>query len=152
MSFDKPIDGDKWFTEVREQYVAEQRAQFEEHYGVEAVDSVVHMVALFGDLIYIDRDGNVPLLHAGLHRMAELVNQMLPALETGSRTTRGFDHRDLQGCMDPIPNSVQDTFVAVVGTALLNSKGGPFDSTMHIDSTIDKLAETFRIEGRELRG
>jgi ankyrin repeat protein len=151
VSFDKPIDGDKWFTEVRDEYVAEQRERLEEHYGEEAVDSVVHMVALFGDLIYIDRDGNVPLLHAGLHRMAELVNQMLPSLEAGARTTRGFDHRDLGGCMDPIPPSVQDTFVAVVGTALLNSKGGPFDSIMHIDSTIDKLAESFRAEGRELQ-
>lgn len=151
MSFDKPIDGDKWFTEVREQYVAEQRAQLEETYGVEAVDSVIHMVALFGDLIYIDREGNVPLLYAGLHRMAELVNRMLPSLAAGARTTRGFDHRDLKGCMDPIPAGVQDTFVAIVGTALLNSKGGPFDSVRSIEDTIDNLADHFKAEGRELR-
>jgi hypothetical protein len=149
VSFDKP-EGDKWYSEVREEFVSEQRTELVEHYGEEAVDVVQHMVALFGDLIYIDRDGNVPLIHAGLHRMAELVNGMLPSLETGSRTTRGFDHRDLNGCMDPIPAGVQDTFVAVVGTTLLNSRGGPFDTVMHIDSTIDKLAESFRAEGREL--
>lgn len=151
MSFDKPLSGDKWFTEVRETYVAEQRAQLEEDYGVEAVDSVVHMVALFGDLIYIDREQNVPLIKAGMHRMAELVNQMLPSLQAGARTTRGFDHRDLNGCMEPIPAGVQDTFVAIVGTALLNSKGGPFDSARNIEGTIDKLADHFKAEGRELR-
>jgi hypothetical protein len=151
VNFPKPDgDGDKWFSEVREEFVAEQRARLEEHYGAEAVDSVVHMVALFGDLIYIDREDNVPLLHAGLQRMAALVNGMLPSLEAGSRTTRGFDHRDLKGCMDPIPASVQDTFVAIVGTALLHSKGGPYDAVMHIDGTIDQLAESFRVEGREL--
>jgi hypothetical protein len=150
VSFDKPLDGDKWFTEVREEYVAEQREKLVEQYGEEAVEAVVHVVALVGDLIYIGHD-NVPLIHAGLKRMAEVVNGMLPSLEEGSRTSRGYDHRDLEGCMDPIPTSVQDTFVAMVGTVLLHAKGGPFDSVMHMEKTVDMVAERFREEGRELR-
>lgn len=153
MNFRKPLDdddGDKWFTEVREEYVAEQREKLVEQYGEDAVEAVIHTVALFGDLIYISQD-NLPLIHAGLKRMAELVNGMIPALETGTRTTRGYDHRDLDGCMEQIPTGVQDTFVAIVGTVLLHAKGGPFDSAVHMGETADRLAARFREEGRELR-
>lgn len=155
MNFQKPIrdddEGDRWFTEVREEYVAERREALVEEYGEAAVEAVVHTVALFGDLIYISQE-NVPLIKAGIHRMAELVNGMLPALESRGRTTRGYDHRDLDGCMGEIPTGVQDTFVAIVGTVLLHAKGGPFDSARHMEETAVKLADRFREEGRELRG
>lgn len=149
MSFDKPFDGE-WFSAAQDKFVSEQRAELEEHYGPEAVETTVQMVAMFGDLIYIGRD-NIPLIKAGLQKMAELVNGMLPDLERGTRRTRPFDHHDLDGCMDPIPANVQDIFVALVGTVFLNSKGGPFDTRMTVERNVDELAERFRAEGRELQ-
>lgn len=138
----KPID-DRWFTEMHQEWLADQRAQLAETYGEEAIESVQRMVALFADLIYIGSD-NIELIRAGLHRMAELVNEMLPRLTGQEGSTRHYDHRDLNGCMDPMPEAVQRAFIGVVGDVLLHSKGGPFDSAQNIAESLDRLASVVR--------
>lgn len=108
-----------------------------QEYGPEATKTVVETVELFSHLIAIDRD-SAKLLKAGVLRMAEVVNEMLPALRT-KRQTRVYSYLDLNGTLNPIPKRIQDTFVSLVGSLMLNANDGPFQAAMHLNDSIDQL-------------
>lgn len=110
-------------------------------YGPEATQAVADTVEFISDVIGVDR-GAAELMKAGTLRMAEIVNDMLPALNT-KRRTRLYDHRDLNGVMDPIPEAVQNTFVGLIGTLMLNANDGPFQAAMHLNDGIDQLADAW---------
>lgn len=126
------------FDQIHRTWLDTQREEMADKFGDEAVESVMQMTALFADLITIGSD-NIELVKAGVTRMAVLVNQMLPSLEREG-STRCYDERDLDGCMDPIPPEVQRVFINVVGNVLLHSKGGPHDSAVNINEAVDRLA------------
>lgn len=112
-------------------------SEMRQDYGSEAVETIVSTIHFLSELIAVDRD-SIDLIKAGVLRLAEVVNEMLPALRT-KRQTRVYSHRDLNGAMDPIPSSVQDTFVALVGSLMLNATDGPFQAAMHLNDSIDQL-------------
>lgn len=143
-SNDKPL-GDQWHSEAQMTWLEGQREVLTEKFGEEAVESVMQMVALFADLMHVGSD-NVPLIKAGVTRMAELVNQMLPRLRAGS-PTRTYDERDLNGALGEIPAAVQRIFIAIVGDVLLHAKGGPFDSAVNINEAVDRLAGLVKERG-----
>jgi hypothetical protein len=143
-----PID-DRWFSEMEENFLADRRAEMVEMYGEDAIESVMQMTALFADLIHIGTD-NIPLIKAGLHRMAELVNDMLPRLNGPTGMTRGYSAVDLDGTMGDIPEAVQEVFLGVVGDVLLHSKGGPFETATLIGESVDRLATLMRSGGQSL--
>lgn len=113
-------------------------AELKDEFGEDAAVTVLRTVKFLSDIIGVDRALAEPL-KAGCHRMAELVNDMLPALAT-ARRTETYDHRDLNGCLDDLPTRVQNTFVQLVGTLMLNSKDGPYQAAAHIEEGIDQLA------------
>lgn len=133
----EPTDNNA-FDRMRREFLASQRAGLVEEYGEDAVEKVLEMTQLFADLIAVGPD-NVELIKAGVTQMAGVVNGMLPSLR-GRGTTRCYDERDLDGALGDIPANVQRAFVAVVGEALLHSKGGPFDSAININEGVDRLA------------
>jgi hypothetical protein len=137
-------DNDEWFVEMQAEFLKEKRAELTEEYGEHAVEAVIEMTALFADLIRIGSD-NVPLIKAGLHRIAVLVNEMLPRLNGPSEMTRSYTAADLDGVLGDIPETVQEVFLGLVGTVLLNSKGGPFESARLIEENVDQLAELMRM-------
>ena len=142
-------EGDKWFSEIQENFLAEKREEMAETYGAGAIESVMKMTALFADLIHIGSD-NIPLIKAGLHRVAELVNEMLPKLNGPSGITRAYGAEDLDGALGDIPENVQAVFLVVVGDVLVNSKGGPFETATLLGESVDQLAVMLRSEGQGL--
>lgn len=135
---------DEHWAAIQEQFLADRREEMFEEYGEEAIQSVMKMTALFASLISMGSD-NIPLIKAGLARMAELVNEMLPRLH-GEGTTRNYDERDLDGALGDIPPEVQRVFIRLVGDVLLHSKGGPHDSAVNISESVDRLALLVREE------
>jgi hypothetical protein len=142
-------EGDKWFSEMHQEFLAQQRETLAEQYGEEAIESVMRMTALFADLIHIGSD-NTPLLKAGLRRMAELVNEMLPRLSGPKGMTRAYRAADLNGALGDIPEEVQEVFLGVVGDTMLASKGGPFETAALLEDAVDRLAVMLRSEGQGL--
>lgn len=142
-------EGDKWFSEIQAAFLAEKREELVEQYGEDAIESIMRMTALFADLIHIGSD-NVPLLKAGIHRVAELVNEMLPRLNGPIGITRAYGAEDMQGTLGDIPEQVQTIFLSLVGDTLLHSKGGPFETATILSESVDQLAVVLRSEGQGL--
>lgn len=134
---------ERWFSEMRETWLAGRREELAEEYGADAVESVMTMTALFADLIRIGRD-NIPLIKAGVYRVAELVNEMLPRLNGPEGMTRAYTAEDLDGTMGDIPIEVQEVFLGAVGDTLIHSKGGPFETANTISEAVDHLAVLVR--------
>lgn len=134
---------ERWFSEMQETYLDGKREEMVETYGEDAVESVHTTTRLLADLISIGSD-NVPLIKAGLRRMAELVNDMLPRLREPEGMTRGYTAADLNGVMGDIPEAVQEVFLGAVGDVLLHSKGGPFETATIMEEAVDRLAVMLR--------
>jgi hypothetical protein len=141
--------GDKWFSEMHQEFLAQRREEMAEQYGEEAIESVMRMTALFADLIHID-GANVALIKAGLHRVAELANEMLPDLNGPEGQTREYTAVDLDGTLGDIPVEVQEVFLGLVGDVLLASKGGPFETATLLGEAVDRLEVMLRSEGQGL--
>lgn len=115
----------------------EKVRELKNEFGEDAAVTVLRTVKFLSDIIGVDRCLAEPL-KAGCRRMAELVNDMLPTLT--ERDSRVYDHRDLNGCLDDLPTGVQNTFVQLVGTLMLNGRDGPWQAAAHISEGIDALA------------
>ena len=118
-----------------------------QEYGPEATETVIKTIGLFSVLIHVDRS-SAKLLKTGVLRMAEVVNEMLPALRT-KRQTRVYNYVDLDGALDPIPRRLQDAFVALIGSLMLNANDGPFQAATHLNDAIDQLRAAWSAQEEE---
>lgn len=131
------------FDAAQRTYLDERRAELADEFGEDAVEKVLETTRLFADLIAIGSD-NIPKIKAGIHRVAELVNEMLPRLRSPEGITRGYTAADMGDSMEDIPIPIQEVFLGLVGDVLLNSKGGPFETATALEEAVDRLAVLLR--------